>query len=73
MAEDQTRVFLRKGRVAHLLPYGWSPNGGYAISLCGRQPDLFDYWFGTGTQEEHDEAASLPLCKGCAKRKVPQA
>ena len=53
------RVYLPGRKVAHLTDQGtvsycriWSPAG---------------FW-GTGSQEEYETAAALPLCKSCRKK-----
>lgn len=58
------RVYLYTSRVHHLVHQGHSPSSGYP-ALCGRSPDLFCYWWGTGTQSEYERAEELPLCKPC--------
>lgn len=60
-----TRVYARRGRMAHLLRPGSSPNTGYPMTLCQRQTPLGQSWHGTGSQYEHDRAALLPLCQRC--------
>lgn len=70
MAEtDRTRVYLLYGKMAHLLPLGESPNVGYPVALCRRQPALFATWLGTGSQTEYERAAELPLCSRCEARR----
>ena len=64
-AADCTRVYARTGKRAHLLPPFESPNLGYPLSLCSRQPGLGDSWRGTGSQLEYEVAAALPLCARC--------
>lgn len=66
-ADECTRVYSRTGERAHLLTPLTSPNAGYPVALCGRQPDLCDSWRGTGSQSEHERAAGLPLCARCAR------
>ncbi len=64
-AEQCTRVYTRTGRVAHLLsPVSTIRNG---RTLCPVVPEWFTEWHGTGSQREIETAASLPLCKRCAK------
>ena len=65
-ADDCTRVYTRTGKKAHLLKPLASPNT-YLTALCGTGPEWFEAWRGTGTQDEHETAASLPLCKYCEK------
>lgn len=63
-AEECTRVYTWTGRAAHLMPlYEYSIPLGRA--LCPVLPSWPDEWRGTGSQEEYDLAASLPLCKRC--------
>lgn len=64
--EQFTAVYLPRGGVTHLLPLGDSPNEGYAVALCGTQPQWAHYWFGTGSEQEYAEACSRPLCSRCA-------
>jgi hypothetical protein len=59
-----TRVYTATGLSAHLLRPHYSPNGPMDEALCGLLPDA-DGWLGTGTQDEHDHAASLRLCRIC--------
>lgn len=58
------RVYLRTGRVAHLLNSSPQSVGG---ALCGRSPGFLESWLGTGSQTEHDLAQSLRLCRLCAQ------
>jgi len=61
---DCTRVYNPRARVAcaHLLPscsaITWS------VAMCGVFPPQAG-WYGTGTQDEWDHAAVLPLCTVC--------
>lgn len=66
-ADDCPRVYTRTGKRAHLLRPLASPNT-HGTALCGTGPEWFEAWRGTGTQAEHETAASLPLCKYCMKR-----
>jgi hypothetical protein len=66
-AEQCTRVYTRTGTRAHLLSPATSPNSP-AAALCGTLPEWFEMWRGTGSQDETERAASLPLCKYCQKR-----
>lgn len=61
-----TRVYTRTGKKAHLLRPLLSPNA-HCAALCGTGPEWFEAWRGTGSQQEHETAASLPLCKYCEK------
>lgn len=64
-------VYLPRGSVAHVKPF--TEQAAYPAALCGRTPDLFSAWLGTGTQTERDQAASLPLCKRCEVKSTRQA
>jgi hypothetical protein len=70
-AELCTRVYTRTGKRAHLLQPFMSPNGN-GSALCGTGPGWFEAWRGTGTQDETETAASLPLCKHCEKHAAAQ-
>ena len=61
-----TRVYTRTGKRAHLLSPLASPNM-HGAALCGTGPEWFTTWHGTGSQQETELAASLPLCKYCEK------
>jgi hypothetical protein len=60
-ASQCTRVYLPRGRVAHLRR-PWSPG-----VMCPSVPGTPGpgEWLGTGSQGEYDKAASLPLCRRC--------
>jgi hypothetical protein len=60
-----TKVYLRVGRVTHLLPESASPNS-YAKALCGWSPAWPDMWRGTGSYEEQESASRMPTCIRCA-------
>ena len=64
---DCTRVYLRRGAMAHLLSPNDSANSGCATALCRLQPRWGTYWYGTGSQYEYEIAARLPLCPRCAR------
>lgn len=69
MTRNFTRVYLRSGRVAHLLDESRSPNVGTDEALCGIWAGFGDaVWLGTGTQAEHERAAELRLCLRCEGR-----
>lgn len=58
---------LARGRVTHIVgAAGLRPIRG--VALCGTGPAWWDDWRGTGTQEEYDRDAGLPLCARCAAR-----
>lgn len=64
LAEDGWR-YLRGGRVRHLLytsPYEWKLDA----VLCGKAA-MPDNWHGTGSQEEYEKLASLPICASCLR------
>jgi len=63
--EECTRVYVPRGRVAHLIRPGDA--AGLMLpgaSLCGHGGRCG--WLGTGSQDEHEAAARLPLCSRCA-------
>jgi len=68
LSSEPVRVYLRGGKVAHLLPPYSSPNS-YDSSHCGRSPEWLSYWLGTGSQREYDYVATLPTCKICERIK----
>jgi hypothetical protein len=49
---------------AHILDMGYAGISYFAPALCGTLPAPGGWW-GTGSQGEHDKAASLPLCQHC--------
>lgn len=60
---------LARGRVTHIVGVaGLAPIRG--VGLCGIGPAWWDPdgWLGTGTQEEYDRDAGLPLCARCVAR-----
>jgi protein-tyrosine phosphatase len=62
-ADECTRVYTPAGRRAHLLPVtSVLPRGSV---LCRVDPPWDHGWLGTGSQEEHDRAAALPVCTSC--------
>ncbi len=66
MQPDRVRVYTQGGTVAHLLDYLSSPNDRAAEALCGRRA-WPGFWFGTGTQVEHERAMDLRLCISCSQ------
>jgi hypothetical protein len=62
-----TRVYLSRGKVAHLKG-NWTARQWFTAP-CGASPAWYEPhgWYGTGTQEEIEKAAGLPLCKRCVK------
>lgn len=63
-ADECTRAYAPRGKMAHLLP-GTPQSGKYASTLCLRYPRPGASWLGTGSQDEYDKAAALPLCGKC--------
>lgn len=64
--DGYTLVYLDgPARVSHVLAPNKSANLG-APALCGRQPDPFADWFGTGEQREYEEAKRRMMCLFCA-------
>ena len=61
------RAYTRTGKTAHLLLPFQSLNF-YAAALCGTGPEYSEAWRGSGTQQEIETLASLPLCKRCEKQ-----
>lgn len=65
------RRYLLHGVVAHVIDMdrvrGYLSEG---LALCGMGPQWFEPhgWRGTGTQDEYERAASLPLCRRCIGR-----
>lgn len=57
---DYRRVYLPSGRRAHLSPPFSARSG-----LCAIAPEWPADWLGTGSQDEYDRAAALPLCRRC--------
>ena len=64
-AGECPRVYTPRGRMAHLLRPGDQPSAGRAPALCLRYPRPGASWLGTGSQDEYDKAAALPLCGKC--------
>lgn len=59
-------VYLLHGEVTHVKPFiEDSMTTAYPTVLCGRSPQLFDAWRGTGSQDEIDRARRMPLCTRC--------
>lgn len=70
MNNECTRVYATGGKVAHLLPRRSSPNDKFAVALCGNglNPFAIYAWFGTGSQDEIDDAKAMRLCKTCERK-----
>lgn len=60
LADECTRIYVPTGKVAHLR----TPWASHGQPLCPADPAWA--WRGTGSQEEYEHAATLPLCKRCA-------
>lgn len=61
-------VYSFYGQVTHIKPHiEDSMTTAYPTVLCGRSPQLFDAWRGTGSQAEYDQARRMPLCVRCAE------
>lgn len=59
------RAYLKD--VAHLLGTLHSLNS-YATARCGVGPSWWvGGWFGSGSQDETDRLATLPVCRRCAR------
>lgn len=65
-AKDCTRLYTRRGRVAHLQP-PFATDAWRGGVLCPVVPSWPGSWLGTGSQREYERAASLPLCAGCSR------
>lgn len=63
-AEQCPRAYTRTGKTAHLLAPMQSLND-RRPALCGVAPAWFDAWRGSGSQDETETLASLPLCRRC--------
>jgi hypothetical protein len=57
-----TRMYVKRGRVSHAVDTLFG-NGG---AVCGVYPWMG--WYGTGSQDEYDKAASMPRCQRCPER-----
>lgn len=66
--EKPWRVYLEKGHVTHLLLPHQSPNSDFEPAMCGTGAASWNGWRGTGTQDEWERAAELPLCLNCQRR-----
>ena len=62
--ERFSRVYYGpRARAAHLL----SSRSVMNFAVCGVYAGTSAGWLGTGSQDERDHAAALPLCEDCAK------
>lgn len=63
--DQAVRRYLPGDPCAHLIPgTEVDPDGCYPAP-CGLDPAVSD-WHGSGSQEEEDTAAAMPLCPVCA-------
>lgn len=60
--EGRTRIYLLGAGIAHLRHMRGFQQG----PVCGGFDADGDRWLGTGSQEEYETAAALPLCGECA-------
>lgn len=60
------RRYLPGDPCAHLLPGTEVDPVGFYPAPCGLDPDPASDWHGSGSQEEEDTAAAMPLCPVCA-------
>lgn len=61
------RRYFPAGKVTHLLgAHDWS-GAQVPHALCGLWAWKV-YWRGTGSQDEYDRAAALPICKSCLRK-----
>lgn len=67
-SSEYTRVYLLQGRVAHLLAHNVSPNNNAASALCG-VTNWPGYFRGTGAHGEREQAADMPLCRTCERKR----
>lgn len=67
MRAEYERVYMRRGHVAHLKALG------DLSVLCAKWHQPAHWWLGTGSQEEIDHAAAMPLCKSCEQLYVTTA
>lgn len=55
-------LYLKNGKVAHALS---TFTGTRFVAECGA--GAWRTWYGTGSQDEYEQAASLPKCARCVK------
>lgn len=55
--------YLYRGRAKHSV----NVEAQHANAQCGRGPELFECWYGTGSQDEYDRVSELPACGQCMK------
>lgn len=69
LSEPPVRRYTAWGKVAHLLPFTTDFSAApYTQAACGVSPIWPWAWYGSGSQDEHDKAAALPLCKTCERK-----
>lgn len=65
LKDGYTLVYLPDGaKVSHVLAPNFSPNAPDP-AVCGRSP-IHAGWFGTGDEDEYDEARRRRMCLFCA-------
>lgn len=57
--------YRNHGHLAHIVPFGRE------ATMCGIVDDFLDPLLGTGTFDEIEHAASLPLCGFCQQQASP--
>jgi len=64
---DYERRYAPTGKVAHLLrPHYYGDH--VSTVLCGLWAWHASWWRGTGSQDEYERAAALPVCKNCERK-----
>lgn len=61
--EIETR-YVDGGRKAHYV----NVVARHVVALCGVSVARYADWFGSGTQQEHDKRAAMPICARCARQ-----
>ena len=56
--------YLPRGRVQHALV---DDDANATQARCGIEVFYLSQWYGTGSQDEYDHAATLPKCQRCAR------
>lgn len=66
VVEGYTPRYTPGGTVSHLIwePDWSAPGVAYPHAACGWS-GTHEYWRGSGSQEEYEEAAALPVCRKC--------
>lgn len=69
--------YLPRRTVKHALLVDSGISGHRSTALCGISPSWFapdtEQWWGTGTQDEYEQAERLPECRRCARLLAPAA